>query len=192
MAAVETSESHSPEDYLTQRTRGFGDPEAFNEMRNWCSAEITSAAYKAGGVLDGCVTPVYDDWTVHQALRIMARMQPLEMDNDSDLELHLSFVSDCMKFLYLNLSLGEYAIQVCSFLSLSNPPFLPPPPPPPPLLLLWKREKKSGRRECEEGAQVENRGFEWGPRGSRFGAGLDEGKGGEAHKGVVGDRQGER
>ena len=30
---------------------------------------------------------------------------------------------------------------------------------------------------------MENRGFEWGSRGSRFGAGLDEGKGGEAHKG---------
>ena len=112
MAAVEANVSNSPEDYLTQRTQGFGDPEAFNEMRNFCSAEITSAAYMSGGVLDGCVTPVYDDWTIHQALRMLAGMHPLDMDNSDDLELHLRFSSDCMKFLYQDTSLGEYAIKV--------------------------------------------------------------------------------
>lgn len=113
LGAVEINSSETPEDYLTERTKGFGVPEAFIQMRNNCSPEITAAAYLPGGVLDGCVTPVYDDWTIHQALRILAGMQPLDKESNKMVELHLTLLSECIKFVFaIDESPGDYCSEV--------------------------------------------------------------------------------
>jgi len=113
--AVIADDSDTPEVYLTRRVEGFGVPEAFTRLRERCASEITTAAYSPGGVLAGCQTPVYDDWTIHQALRILAGTVPLDKDNEANIKDHLAFITACMKFVYGTAPvLAPYAAQLFS------------------------------------------------------------------------------
>mmetsp|Transcript_19024 Transcript_19024/g.53031 ORF Transcript_19024/g.53031 Transcript_19024/m.53031 type:complete len:614 (-) Transcript_19024:165-2006(-) len=121
MEAVRRTDVTTPEDYLVARTQGFGVPNSFVEMRNKCAAEITQAAYQTGGVLNGCMTPVYDDWSVHQAMRILAGMEPLDKEEQSNVDRHLAFTGDCLKYIFgLLKTPSPYSVEIFDNISKSN------------------------------------------------------------------------
>uniref|UniRef100_A0A061RV57 Uncharacterized protein n=1 Tax=Tetraselmis sp. GSL018 TaxID=582737 RepID=A0A061RV57_9CHLO len=110
---VQGAKSQTPGDYLTDRASGFGEEPVFTQLRDTCSAEITAAANAPNGVLTGCVTPMYDDWTVHQALRVLARLDPLPVSSAKSISEHLAFVADCMQYMYgMKDAPDEYAAEI--------------------------------------------------------------------------------
>jgi hypothetical protein len=124
IACVEKDESNTAEEYLQNRSRGFSSQELFHEMvvsySNDLTRSILSLAACDSEASSDLVLPMslpwevpaYDDFTIHQSLRILSGLQPLTLNCK---DIHLQFVKDCFSIVYS--ANGDFMSKISEYTS---------------------------------------------------------------------------